>query len=65
MKKIALLAALSLLSATTMNAFAAEGKKKTAEEKCKAQAAKQKIGMDKMDEFVKACVEKHSKKMGK
>lgn len=65
MKKIALLAALSLLSAASINAVAAEKKKMTTEERCKAQATKQKIGMDKMGEFVKACVEKHSKKMGK
>ena len=65
MKKIALLAALSLLSATTINAVAAEKKKMTVEEKCKAQATKQKVSADKMDMFVKSCIEKHSKKMGK
>ncbi|MBI3773216.1 MAG: hypothetical protein HY272_11025 [Gammaproteobacteria bacterium] len=60
MKKIiALVSAAALLSAFAMPTMAAP--KKSAEEVCKTRAEKKQIAADKMDEFVKSCVEKHNK----
>lgn len=58
MKKLVVLtAAVALLSGVSMSTFAA----KSPEEMCKAKAEKQHVSADKLDAFVKTCVEKHSK----
>ena len=60
MKKfIALAATAALLTSVSMSSFAAG---KSVEEKCKAQAEKHKIAEDKLDAYVKTCVEKHMKR---
>lgn len=62
MKKLVVLtAAVALLSGVSMSTFAA----KSPEEKCKAKAEKQHVSADKLDAFVKTCVEKHSKHAAK
>ncbi len=57
-KLIALSAVAALMSGLSVASFAAE---KTHEEMCKAQAAQKHVSADKLDAFVKACVEKHAK----
>jgi len=57
-KLIALAAAAALLSGVSMSSFAAG---KSVEERCKAQAEKHKIAEDKLEAYVKTCVEKHTK----
>lgn len=60
MKKIvAFASAAALLAAFSVPSMASE--KKTPEEMCKAQAEKDKVSADKMDAFIKTCVEKHTK----
>ena len=62
MKKLVVLtAAVALLSGVSMSTFAA----KSPEEMCKAKAEKQHVSADKLDAFVKTCVEKHSKHAAK
>jgi hypothetical protein len=57
MKKLIVLAATAvLLTSISVSTFA-----KSVEDKCKAQAEKHKIAADKMDDYVKTCVEKHMK----
>lgn len=59
MKKfIMLAAAATLLTGISMSSFASG---KSLEERCKAQAEKHKIATDKLDAYVKTCVEKHMK----
>jgi hypothetical protein len=59
MKKfIMLAAAATLLTGISMSSFASG---KSLEERCKAQAEKHKIAADKLDAYVKTCVEKHMK----
>jgi undecaprenyl pyrophosphate synthase len=61
MKKLIVMAATAaLLTSVSMSTFAAG---KSLEDRCKAQAEKHKIGEDKMDAYVKECVEKHMKHM--
>src|SRR3569623_2087031 len=60
-KLIVLTAAVALLSGVSMTTFAA----KSPEEMCKAKAEKQHVSADKIDAFVKTCVEKHSKHAAK
>jgi hypothetical protein len=63
MKKLMVLAATAaLLAGVSMSSFAAG---KSLEERCKALAEKHKIAEDKMDAYVKTCVEKHTKKVAK
>ncbi|MEK7323240.1 MAG: hypothetical protein AABZ84_09195 [Pseudomonadota bacterium] len=57
-KLIALTAVAALMSGVSLASFAAE---KTHEEMCKEQAAKKHVSADKLDAFVKTCVEKHAK----
>ena len=57
MKKLIVLAATAaLLTGVSVSTFA-----KSVENKCKAQAEKHKIAEDKMDDYIKTCVEKHTK----
>src|SRR3569623_2125223 len=60
-KLIVLTAAVALLSGVSMSTFAA----KSPEEMSKAKAEKQHVSADKMDAFVKTCVEQHSKHAAK
>lgn len=60
-KLIALTAAAALLSGVSVSSFAA----KSPEEACKAKAEKQHVSADKMDAFIKTCVEKHNKSHAK
>jgi hypothetical protein len=61
MKKLIVMAATAaLLTSVSVSTFAAG---KSFEDICKAQAEKHKISADKMDAFVKECVEKHKKRM--
>ena len=58
MKKfIAIAASAALMASVSMSVLAAE---KSAEEKCKDMAAKEKVSADKMDAYMKECVKKHS-----
>ncbi|MBI3771106.1 MAG: hypothetical protein HY272_00160 [Gammaproteobacteria bacterium] len=62
MKKIiAIASAAALLSAFAMPSMAA---KKSPEEACKVHAEKDKISADKMDAYLKTCVEKHNRHHG-
>ncbi|MBI3773215.1 MAG: hypothetical protein HY272_11020 [Gammaproteobacteria bacterium] len=64
MKKIvAFASAAALLSMFAMPGMAADkaAEKKTPEEMCKAMAEKDKVSADKMDAYIKTCVEKHTK----
>lgn len=56
-KLIALTAIAALMSGVSFSTFAAG---KSAEEMCKHKAEKQHVSEDKMDAFVKTCVEKHN-----
>lgn len=59
MKKLIVMAATAvLLSSVSMSTFASS---KSFEHRCKLQAEKHKISADKMDAYVKDCVEKHEK----
>jgi len=58
-KLIALTAIAALMSGVSFSTFAAG---KSAEEMCKQKAEKQHVSEDKMDAFIKTCVEKHNKK---
>jgi len=59
MKKLIVMAATAaLLASVSMTTFAAG---KSFEDKCKAQAEKHKISADKLDAYVKECVEKHER----
>lgn len=61
MKKLIMMAATAaLLGSVSMSTFAAG---KSFEDRCKAQAEKHKVSTDKMDAYVKDCVEKHKKWM--
>lgn len=61
MKKLIVLAAsAALLTSISVSSFAAG---KTWEDRCKAQAEKHKISEDKLDAYVKTCVDKHMKHM--
>ena len=57
-KLIMLAACAALLTSVSVSGFAAT---KSLEDKCKAQAEKHKIGADKLDAYVKTCVDKHMK----
>jgi len=57
---IVLAASAALLAGVSVSGFAST---KSVENKCKAQAEKHKIGEDKLDAYVKTCVEKHMKHM--
>lgn len=64
MKKTILLASAAALAfAASLPAVAAEHK--SHEEMCKEQATKHKVPADKMDAYVKTCVEKHTRKRHK
>ena len=59
MKKLMVLAATAaLLTSISVSSLAAT---KSVEERCKAQAEKHKISEDKLDAYVKTCVDKHMK----
>lgn len=58
-KLIAIASVAALMSAFAVPTYAAG---KSAEEVCKARAEHKKVAADKMDEFVKTCVEKRMKK---
>lgn len=58
-KLIALTAVAALMSGVSFSTFAAA---KSAEQMCKAKAEKQHVSEDKMDAFIKTCVEKHNKR---
>lgn len=61
MKKLIVMAATAVLfTSVSVSTFAAG---RSFEGRCKAQAEKYKISTDKMDAFVKECVEKHEKWM--
>jgi hypothetical protein len=61
MKKLIVMAATAaLLASLSMSTFAAS---KSVENRCKAQAEKHKVSEDKLDAYVKECVEKHMKRM--
>lgn len=55
---IVMAAAAALLTSVSMSAFAST---KSYEHSCKAQAEKHKIAADKMDAYIKQCVERHEK----
>jgi hypothetical protein len=59
-KLIVMATAAALMASVSVSSFAAG---KSMEERCKAQAEKHKIAEDKLDAYVKTCVEKHTKKM--
>ena len=59
MKKWMMVAAAAALMSVSLSGFAAG---KSVEERCKAQAEKHKIAEDKLDAYIKTCVEKHTKK---
>ena len=59
-KLIVLVASAALLTSISVSSFAAT---KSFEDRCKAQAEKHKIGEDKLDSYVKTCVEKHMKRV--
>ena len=55
---IVMVAAAALVTGVPLASFAAG---KTVEDKCKAEAEKHKVAADKLDAYVKECVEKHMK----
>lgn len=57
-KLIMLAASAALLASVSVSGFAAT---KSMEDKCRAQAEKHKISEDKLDAYVKTCVDKHMK----
>lgn len=59
-KMIVLAASAALLTCISVSSFAST---KSFEERCKAQAEKHKISQDKLDAYVKTCVDKHMKHM--
>ena len=61
MKRLIVLAAsAALLAGVSVSSFAST---KSVENRCKAQAEKHKISEDKLDAYVKTCVDKHMKHM--
>ena len=61
MKRLIVLAAsAALLASVSVSSFAST---KSVENRCKAQAEKHKISEDKLDAYVKTCVDKHMKHM--
>ena len=61
MKRLIVLAAsAALLAGVSVSSLAST---KSVENRCKAQAEKHKISEDKLDAYVKTCVEKHMKHM--
>jgi hypothetical protein len=61
MKKLIVMAtAAALMASVSVSSFAAG---KSLHERCEAQAEKHKIAEDKLDAYVKTCVEKHTRKM--
>jgi hypothetical protein len=64
MKKTILLASAAALAFGASTAVIA-AEHKSHEEMCKEQATKHKVPADKMDAYVKTCVEKHAKKKHK
>ena len=61
MKRLIVLAAsAALLASVSISSFAST---KSVENRCKAQAEKHKISEDKLDAYVKTCVDKHMKHM--
>jgi hypothetical protein len=61
MKRLIVLAAsAALLAGVSVSSFAST---KSVESRCKAQAEKHKISEDKLDAYVKTCVDKHMKHM--
>ena len=59
-KLIVMATAAALMASVSVSSFAAG---KSMEARCKAQAEKHKIAEDKLDAYVKTCVEKHTRKM--
>ena len=57
---IVLVASAALLAGVSVSSFAST---KSVEHRCKAQAEKHKISEDRLDAYVKTCVEKHMKHM--
>lgn len=57
-KLIVLAAAAALLTSVSLPTFASD---KSYEHRCKVQAERHKISADKMDAYIKDCVEKHEK----
>jgi hypothetical protein len=59
-KLIVLVVSAALLASVSVSSFAST---KSVEKRCKAQAEKHKISEDKLDAYVKTCVDKHMKHM--